>query len=724
MDPNDSSVRPHAIGDSTSAAVMPPGNPPVLPSSPALALSWQRCRLRGLDPLLRRPLPPDATLPPFDATWAARQRSLIRPSLEDLYEFIEGSACVVAFVDADGRVLDAVGDETTLRELVGRGFVGGSCWSEECAGTSGLALALLEAIPIQVNGAAHYCALLQSYSTSAAPVHDSAGALVGALAVIGRVERCHPHTLGVVSAAASALTTELRTNLWLSSANELLSELNAIVQTLSEGIMLIQADGTVSQMNARAGKLLGLVPERTTGRRLRDVLDVPEPLAAALRAGRELHDEEVTFRIQDGRVHCLCSLRAMLPATSSAAATEPGPRPSFGGRLTSPGGGLTVTPRPPLPQGYVLTLRTIERVQRLVHRMTGAQARMTFANIIGQSSAVLESMRLARIAAGSDSTVLLHGETGTGKEVFAQSIHNGSARADGPFVAINCAAIPRELIASELFGYEGGAFTGADRQGRRGKFELAHGGTLFLDEIGDMPRDLQTSLLRAIESRTIVRVGGQNVTPVDVRIIAATHRDLAAEARLGNFRSDLFFRLNVFTIEIPALRDRPGDIPLLLRHVLEQLSARLGKPLSIDGQAIGALEAYSWPGNVRELENCVERAVYVAESSVVTLRELPVEVQSVFREREEMGAALRWDDRAPASSATTPLAAASVIADVARGRGPLQEQSVSAEIALIERALRSTGGNLAESARLLGISRTTLWRKRARYGLTVGARRG
>src|SRR5438105_14912839 len=161
------------------------------------------------------------------------------------------------------------------------------------------------------------------------------------------------------------------------------------------------------------------------------------------------------------------------------------------------------------------------------------------------------------------STVLLQGETGTGKEIFAQSIHNSSARSDGPFVAINCAAIPRELINTELFGYEGGSFTGADRQGRPGKFEQAHGGTLFLDEIGDMPLDLQSTLLRAIETRTIVRIGGHRVMPADVRIIVSTHRDLREEARRGTLRSDLFYRLTVLTIRIPALRKSVDDIPLL-----------------------------------------------------------------------------------------------------------------------------------------------------------------
>ena len=257
--------------------------------------------------------------------------------------------------------------------------------------------------------------------------------------------------------------------------------------------------------------------------------------------------------------------------------------------------------------------------------MSGAQALMRFSSIIGESPVLLDAVRLARIAADSASTVLLHGETGTGKEVFAQAIHNASARAEGPFVAINCADDPARVDRrSELFGYEGGAFTGADRHGRPGKFELASGGrTLFLDEIGDMPRDLQTSLLRAIETRTIVRVGGQQVTPIDVRIITATHKDLTKEVHSGNFRSDLFFRLNVFPIEVPALRERRGDVAVLLRHILQRQSTRLNRVLGIDAEALAALDAYDWPGNVRELENIIERAVYVSERGVIALADLP-----------------------------------------------------------------------------------------------------
>jgi sigma-54 dependent transcriptional regulator, acetoin dehydrogenase operon transcriptional activator AcoR len=685
--------------------------------SPSIALSWRRCKERGQPRDLKQPQEEQARDSRSSETGPEMPNRLaaLRPAMEDVYQFVEGSPCVIGFCDANARLLDLIGDSQLLEEMSEIGLVTGSCWSEECAGTNGVALALLESFPTQVNGDLHYCTFFAPYCTSAAPVFDSLGGLVGVLVAVTRRTDSHAHTLGMVSAAASTLTTELRMNLWFASANELLSEMNAILHTLSEGILLLQADGTISQMNARAGHLLGLAPGRVSGRRLADVIDMPAALTEALQLGRELHDEEITFHGRGERIACICTLRAIVPLASLSPVPSAGvgtDGPESWRSLGQSGASLSVTPRS-TANGFVLTLRSIERVQRLVHRMSGAHALMRFENIVGQSPELLEAVRLARIAAESHSTVLLHGETGTGKEVFAQSIHNGSARGSGPFVAINCAAIPRELISSELFGYEGGAFTGADRHGRPGKFELANGGTLFLDEIGDMPRDLQTSLLRAIETRSVVRIGGQQVTSVDVRIIAATHKDLAEEVQLGTFRSDLFFRLNVFPIEVPALRDRSGDLALLLRYVLQRLSTRLNQTLVIEARALAALEAYSWPGNVRELENVVERAVYVCERGVIAYTDLPAKIQSASIQQ------LSRLEGAAAGAVQVDRAASTVaISLLEEGlKRNLRYESETAEANHILRVLRTYQGSVTESAAALGISRTTLWRKKRRYHL-------
>ncbi len=656
--------------------------------------------------------------------------------MEDAFQFIEGSHCVIGFTDADARLLDLIGDRRLLYELVRQGWTAGSCWSEASVGTNAIELALMDSFPAQVSGDEHYCQALTRYCTSAAPVYDSLGSVVGALMAITPAAERHPNTLGMISAAANALTGELRMTLWQSSANERLAELHAILQTLSEGIVLLQPDGAVSQMTAQAGRLLGLAPARVMGRRLVDVAEVPPVLSDALSAGRELHDEEVSFRVGGERVTCLCTLRAIdAPSAFSGSgvfaalldAGAPAGRRSDGRRE------LRVSPRGAIGC-FVLSLRSIERVQRLAHRITGAQARMRFSNIVGQSPELLNAVRLARIAAESATTVLLVGETGAGKEIFAQSIHNASSRAHGPFVAINCGAIPRELISSELFGYEGGAFAGADRGGRPGKFELAHGGTLFLDEIGDMPYDLQTSLLRAIETHSVVRVGGQHIRAVDVRIIAATHKDLAAEAQHGAFRSDLFFRLNVFPIGIPSLRERIGDTPLLIQYILQRLSARLNRALSVEADALAALDTYHWPGNVRELENVIERAVYIAEHGAITRADLPDAIRALpTYDRYGPAPEQRRPSVGDIVGATTAMAISATPdspspaqRDTARAYGQdahptraraLQHESESVEAAIIRRTLHATHGNLAEAAQALGVSRTTLWRKKRRYGL-------
>jgi sigma-54 dependent transcriptional regulator, acetoin dehydrogenase operon transcriptional activator AcoR len=665
---------------------------------PALVQSWKRCAALGLDPYGDTAL--EEMTEPASSNISRQLLTLVRPVMEDMHQFIEGSACVVVFADDGARIVDCFGDANMQVELEHLGLRVGVSWREDRQGSNALTLALQESFPIQLDGAMHYRAFLHPFYTSAAPVHDLLGRVVGVIGVVGRQENSHPHTLGMITAAAQAVSNQLQMQVWLGNANDLLSELKTILQTLPEGILLLRRDGVVSQMNGPAGTMLGLSPARVTGRRLSDVLPLPSALAQAIMHQQQLADEELVFDTSHGRVTCLCSLKAI-----SSYRLETGLEDIVGSS------GLVIA-EPTAADGFVMILRSIERVQKLVNRMTGARARLTFANVVGESPTLKEAMRLARLAATSNSTVLLHGETGTGKEIFAQSIHTSSTRADGPFVAVNCAAIPRELINTELFGYEGGSFTGADRQGRSGKFEQAHGGTLFLDEIGDMPLDLQTALLRAIETHTIVRIGGQRVIPVDVRIIAATHRDLREEARRGNFRADLFYRLNVLTITIPPLRDRVDDLPLLVQHFLKRQSRVVGRTLTIDLDAMAAIQSYAWPGNIRELENTLERVTYLMPQSTITIEDLPFElrqnagrVEAVHAPSQYLGVAEQQQQ------ALLPLANG-VDTSVA-----LKAQSGQAEAQAIIQALQTSDGQVARAASLLGISRTTLWRKMAKYGL-------
>jgi DNA-binding NtrC family response regulator len=321
--------------------------------------------------------------------------------------------------------------------------------------------------------------------------------------------------------------------------------------------------------------------------------------------------------------------------------------------------------------------------------------------IVGKSPALDAVFKTIEKVAASPSTVLITGESGTGKELIAAALHNHSPRKDKPFIKINCAAIPRDLIESELFGYERGAFTGAVGS-KPGRFELADGGTLFLDEIGTIPLEMQVKLLRALQESEFERVGGVTTTSVDVRLVAATNTDLAAEAAAGRFREDLYYRLNVVPVVLPPLRERKDDIPLLVDHFLTKYNKRLGKDVErLSSDAMDALGAYSWPGNIRELENVLERGVLFAEGALLTRDELP----NALREGDAGGS------RPPRESQDLPRGPVGPLKQIVKAHTETLEKD------LITRALEETGGNVTKAARKLEISRKSLQNKMKELGL-------
>ncbi|MCL6598494.1 MAG: transporter substrate-binding protein [Alicyclobacillus macrosporangiidus] len=338
--------------------------------------------------------------------------------------------------------------------------------------------------------------------------------------------------------------------------------------------------------------------------------------------------------------------------------------------------------------------------------------RISTQDLIGTSPEFQRCIQLAKLAARTDANVLILGESGTGKELFARAIHESSSRRDKPFVAINCAALPRDLLSAELFGYAEGAFTGAKRGGNPGKFELANGGTLFLDEIGDMPLDQQAALLRVIQEKEVVRVGGTTPISVDVRIISATNKGLTQEiAYNGSFRSDLYFRLNVFTIQLPALRQRRSDIRPLVNHFLHELSKTSGTRLKRLAEEVWeVLEAYSWPGNVRELRNAIERAFYLAgDDEVIRTQCLP---DYLLQPGAGDGKRRLSPNGNVSNSAVNPY--------LHEWPSDIHVESIRAERAYkerrdIEQALKQFNGNITRSAKALGMSRTTLYRKLREY---------
>lgn len=357
-------------------------------------------------------------------------------------------------------------------------------------------------------------------------------------------------------------------------------------------------------------------------------------------------------------------------------------------RTLSAGGQTEFQVRPPavpgartvsvqrMPGETTLALITVEAADagpQMASRLR--TARYQFADVITVSPNMQATLQMARSAAATDTPIVLLGESGTGKELVAQSIHLASQRAQGPFVAVNCAAFPRELVVSELFGYEDGAFTGARRQGAPGRFEQAHGGTLFLDEIGEMALEHQALLLRVLEEGLVTRLGGSRPHPADVRIITATNRDLHAEVQQGRFRADLYYRLNIMPVRLPPLRERADDIALLATTFLEREGRSVGKQLALHPEALAELRRYQWPGNIRELHNVVKRAAILATGHTIGPADLP------------------WNEYPAPTQPRRRVRAAE-----------------------IESVLAGAGGNVSEAARQLGVARSTIYRIRRRNG--------
>jgi len=353
----------------------------------------------------------------------------------------------------------------------------------------------------------------------------------------------------------------------------------AIMNAVHFGIISTNLNGEINYANDHACRLLNI--------RRRDLLQIPvkklipnwQGISKIVSSGNEIQNEDTVIKSNADEVNFNLNVSSIVDSKQNKI-------------------------------GFVITFRSIEKVYQLVNKYTGMNAKYSFKDIIGKSKIMRQTVEYAKTVANSPSTILIEGESGTGKEVFAQSIHNASNRKNNSFVAINCAAISENLIESELFGYDDGAFTGAKKGGHPGKFELANNGTLFLDEIGDMKPDMQVKLLRAIQESSITRVGGDKVIPIDVRIIAATNKNLQQEVEKGKFRLDLYYRISVIPMHIPSLKDRKGDIPSLIRFFLNQKSLKLQKDIPhMSYSELQQLLDYEWPGNVRELENYIEQLV-------------------------------------------------------------------------------------------------------------------
>ena len=452
---------------------------------------------------------------------------------------------------------------------------------------------------------------------------------------------------------------------------EVVSALFPVFEEASAGAIAVDKQANITWINGSYCRLLGVKdPGTVIGRHVTEVIP-PSRMPEVVRTGRPILLDIMEYRRQQ-----LVVMR--LPVYDEAGAVI---------------GAIAfvlyddVQPLTPLVSKFRRLQQDLAAARRALARR---RARYELSDFVGASSQALEVKRRARLAAARNTPVLLLGETGTGKEVLAQAIHSASERSEQAFVPVNVAAIPETLLEAEFFGVAAGAFTGADKR-REGKFKVADGGTLFLDEVGDMPLPLQAKLLRALQEREIEPLGSNQLTPVDVRVIAATSRNLQEMVAEGSFRSDLYYRLNVLQIRLPPLRERLVDLGVLCEAILEDIAVHGEARVEITAEAVTLLARHDWPGNVRELRNVLEQALTLNEDcSILDVVQL--------------------EPLVPASGNPAPRPAAAV----AFGVRPLSEVLAEAEAEAIRRALRQTGGNKARTARLLGISRSVLYEKLAR----------
>ncbi len=582
--------------------------------------------------------------------------AIARPAMEDIYQLVEGSGYVVVLLDASACVLEVLGDPEVLGRVSELGVTPGAYWDEGHAGTNAFGLALWERSPVQVVGAEHFFLRFHALTTSAAPIYNSDGHPIGILGMVGMVRNSDVHTLAVVHSAARAIEVQVQADRLFAEVNAQRTQLSATLEAISDGLLVCDNAGVITHMNVQAEQILNLKFSAVGGRLLSEYVELPESVQQARRNQQSVTDSEVIFQVKGLQIGCLISLFPIRREGDNAV------------------------------DGCILTLRRIEQVHRLVQRMVGTRSTYTLADFVGESNVINQVRRQAQVAARSQTPILISGESGTGKGVVARAIHNESARAEGPFVNVNCRVLPRDLIVSEFLGYEGGAFRGANAQGQPSKFELAHTGTLHLEEVDALPLEMQAALLRVIETGEVMRLGGRRIIPVDVRFIATSSADLERQVISGDFRADLYYALSRISIRLPSVRDRLGDMPLLVAATLDRLRRQTGRRIEITNEALQVMRRYRWPGNVRELENALERATALADYERIEAKHLPdaIRGRSSWSEPNERVAALR-----------------------------------EAEYEAIIRAGWACQGNLTKMASALGIGRTTLWRKMKASGMRL-----
>lgn len=620
---------------------------------PYLIASWERSRKYGIDP--------DGKNYPRVSSGELINRILENrkmleiavPYMKKIISFINDPENIILITDKNGIVLELFGSDK-IKSIESAPKLG-SLLNEEYIGTNGVGTSLVENRTLDIWAAEHFPSDLHRWYSSADTIHDHKGNIIGCLSLMCIWDQVNTHTLGLIGGVSGAIERQFQIEETIVEKILEIKKQQAIVESINEGIVVIDSEEKISSINPQARLMLDLDSSKDlAGSSIYDIILSGVNFFKIMTDGHNIFDREAALKLKNKIFHCTLS--------TSIIQSE--------GNIN----------------GVVITLRESKALHQLAGKIAGSRAYISFSDIIGSSVPILEAIKVAKTAGKSKSNVLLLGESGTGKELFAQSIHNHSDRANNSFVAVNCGAIPRDLVESELFGYEGGAFTGSRKEGRPGKFELAEEGTIFLDEIGDMPLDAQVNLLRVLQNSEVVRVGGTYPKKINVRVIAATNHDLKKAVEQKTFRDDLYYRLNVLSITIPPLRNRTEDISSFTNHFARKTAHNLNKTITgIEPEALSLLERYDWPGNIRELENVIERAVNIMDGTVITPQDLPDYIRNLPGEKPTI---------AP-------------------------ETLMAKEYETIVSMLTETGGNLRETAKRLGIARGTLYKKVKKYQIST-----
>lgn len=623
--------------------------------------SWDRCRVAGLTPSTQH-FACDGMTRGQLREHCERNRELFANAqsvMEYVYEQIRQSGSMVILSDRQGTILHTIGDAEFLDRAARVALAPGASWQEDRRGTNAIGTALIEEQAVEIFGAEHFVERNTFLTCSATPLFDPRGDLIGVLDISGDHRAYQSHTLGLVSMAAQIVERRLfehqQTNAVRVSFHPRLEFLGGP----GEGMVALSPEGRILAINTAGLRLLGSRAKELIDHHFAVLFEMP--MGTLVDRLRRDPSSVCQVSARNGRQYYL-RLCGLPPATVSLARVViDAPRSAAG------------------------------RARKASGRSSGSLTLDRLATGDGSLQAAIDR---ARRVLGRDIPMLVQGESGVGKEMFARAFHNSGPRAEKPFVAVNCAAIPENLIESELFGYQGGAFTGARREGALGKVQQADGGTLFLDEIGDMPLAMQARMLRVLQERVVTPLGSGKEVPVNISLVCATHRSLKEEVARGNFREDLYYRLNGLCVTLPPLRDR-SDFQELVQ-ILLNAEARPGGAVTISAAALAMMQRCSWPGNIRQLYNVLRVAQALLDDDENEIREVHLP--------EDLCVARG----APAPSLAMAGSSAAAAAPSSSGR------LADLELETIRRVLAELGGNVSAAAKKLGISRNTLYRKLGR----------